>query len=85
MVNCMTRALLWVIRSPRKFLFPGWRKNASPQHHQIWHTYPDIFCACCVQVLTLGHVRSGHQVTLKDLTSENNQRRTLATVFIQKV
>ena len=31
-----------------------------------------FFCASCVKILTPGHIRSGLQVTLSDVTSKRN-------------
>ena len=37
----------------------------------------------CVQFLTPGHLRSGHQVTISDLTSENFRCHAMTTVLIR--
>ena len=44
--------------------------NGGAQCHQIWHSYSFILCASCVKILTQGHIRSGLQVTLSDVTSK---------------
>ena len=39
---------------------------------QIWHSYSFILCTSCVKILSPGHIRSGLQVTLSDVTLKRN-------------
>ena len=48
------------------------KKNGGAQRRQIWHSYSFILCAPCVKLLAPGHIRSGLQVTLSDVTSKRN-------------
>ena len=45
-----------------------WRRAAPPN----LDTYSFIICASCVKILAPGHIRSGIQVTLSDVTSKRN-------------
>ena len=47
-------------------------KMGGAQRRQIWHSCSFILCASCVKILAPGHIRSGLQVTLSDVTSKRN-------------
>ena len=47
-------------------------ENGGAQRRQIWHSCSFILCAYCVKILAPGHIRSGLQVTLSDVTSKRN-------------
>ena len=50
-------------------VFRLWWENGGAQRRQILHGFSYINFTYCVEILSPGQVRSGHQVTLGDLIS----------------
>ena len=55
-------------RPPQVFLWIA--QNGGAQRRYFWPTCSDIFSAHYVKILTPGQVRSGHQASSRDPTSE---------------
>ena len=66
---------------PPPVVFRGYLKNETEQRNQTWHTFSLINFTSVVKFLCRGHIRSGHQVESRDLTSKKVYARATATVL----
>ena len=60
-------------------VFRRYLKNGGAERRRFWHTCSCIFSAHVVKISDPGHLRSGHQVTPSDLTSEKIRMLVIAT------
>ena len=66
---------------PPLWFFEDNSKTKREQRNQTWHTFSLINFTSVVKFLCRGHIRSGHQVESRDLTSKKVYTRATATVL----
>ena len=70
-----------IILAPPPVVFRGQLENEREQRNQTWHTFSLINFKSVVKFLCQGHIRSGHQVESRDLTSKKVYARATARVL----